>query len=73
MYTNEMIQDILNKLKDDNLLTRFKEKYFDRYPSLGSDYHACLSVIRAGWYEGFDRYDSEVCEKFLKVWEDCES
>ena len=34
-----------------------------------SDRQAVQDVLSEGWYERFDRYDSDVCEKFIVAYE----
>ena len=65
MYTNEDIQEIITKVRNDLGLSK---KVLDQITDY-SDWKAVQNVIDDGWYEAFDRYDSDVCEQFIKAYE----
>ena len=64
LYTNDDIQNMLDvcgmdiKLKD-AVLSHFT----------GADKAAMSDVFSDGYYERFDRYDSNVCEQFITAYE----
>lgn len=65
MITNEMLQQMIEKANSnddlrDRILARIK---FDEYR------RAVARVLKEGWYEGFDRYDSDVAERFIRAYE----
>jgi len=66
MYNNDDIQDMITKAKKD--MDSFY-KAIDSYGISNSDKNAIKSVINSGWYEDFDRYDSAVCEHFIRIYE----
>ena len=71
LYTYTDIQNMLNELNRD---TAKKQAFLCRLGQKStslSDKNAIISVIRSGWYEDFCRYDSDVCEQFIRIYEDC--
>lgn len=68
LYDSNDIQNILNRLTNDSAYKEKFMKYAKEYMS-GSDYLALGHVISEGWYETFDRYDSDLCEQFLTIYE----
>lgn len=68
LYTNNDIQKILDLLSNNTeYRTKFLQVAFNQLNN--SDYFAITNVIKQGYYEAFDRYDSDVCEQFLHVYE----
>lgn len=65
MYNNNDIQCILDYITEDN---NRKQLFFIVLPNTkdGSD---IKNIINSGYYEDFDKYDSDVCEQFLKCFE----
>lgn len=68
MYSSKDIQDIITRLNGDKEL---KTEFISRVCKYcnNSDSLAIKDVLSDGCYERFDRYDSDVCEQFLTVWE----
>ena len=65
MYTNRDIQKIISEVKDDpNFLD-----LLDNSNISGADKAAIAHVLKTGWFETFDRYDSAVCEQFIRLYE----
>ena len=64
IYSNDDIQDMISEV---NKNLKLKEKLLAHFS--GSDLHAMQDVLNDGWYERFDRYDSDVCEQFIKAYE----
>jgi len=64
-YTNDDIQDMI---KECNSNPELKEKVVNQI-SNDRDRAAIISVLKEGWYEEFDRYDSDVCEQFITAYE----
>lgn len=63
LYNNDDIQEMLDSLKNPK---HFKGLDFKDVSD--SDKRAILRVIEDGYYETFDRYDSDVCEQFIRVY-----
>lgn len=72
MYNNDEVQEILSRLERD---TNYKHLFLKvaKEQMSNSDYFALLDVIGDGYYERFDRYDSDVCEQFLQIYEKVEA
>jgi len=68
LYTNDQVQDMLTQVKNDPKLKAAVLKCFARSPM---DQSAVADVISSGWVERFDRYDSAVCDDFIRAWEKC--
>lgn len=64
IYSNDDIQDMITAVNDDQKL---KEKVLGHFS--GNDLHAMQDVLNDGWYERFDRYDSDICEQFIRAYE----
>jgi hypothetical protein len=64
IYSNDDIQDMITAVNADQKL---KEKVLSHFS--GNDLHAMQDVLNDGWYERFDRYDSDICEQFIKAYE----
>ncbi len=64
MITNDELQDMLSTVKKDEAL---REKLFE-LTAHSSDAAAIRHCISEGWYEAFDRYDSDVCEQFIAAY-----
>ena len=68
-YDNDDVQNMLNFLHyNKKALERFKVEIKD-YSF--ADKEAMLYAISESWYEAFDRYDSAVCDYFIKSFERC--
>lgn len=63
MYNNQDIQNMIIKCNSDGIL---KQKILDSITNI-SDRSAISDVLEDGDYERFDRYDSDVCEQFIKA------
>ena len=65
LYNNNDIQQILDYIREDS---DRQQLFFMVLPNTkdGSD---IKSVIKSGYYEEFNRYDSDVCEQFLQCYE----
>ncbi len=63
IYSNDDVQDMISEV---NKNLKLKEKLLGHFS--GSDLHAMQDVLKDGWYERFDRYDSDVCEQFIKAY-----
>ena len=66
IYTNDDIQDMLMECNENCNLKDSILKCFS-----GRDKSAMADVFEDGYYERFDRYDSDVCEQFIKAYEKC--
>lgn len=64
MYNYNDIQNMIEKVNNDGT----EELILDHI----SDYDkgAVREVLRSGYYETFDRYDSDVCEQFITAYEE---
>ena len=66
LFTNEDIQNAITDIKSDP--QRLKE-FLSMVPET-TDGNAIKSVINEGWYEEFNRYDSDVAEQFVSLYLD---
>lgn len=73
MYSNEDIQEMLDVINDSDLVkSEYKAKLNDmseRGYISERDRSAILDCIDEGYFERFDRYDSDVCETFITLYE----
>ena len=70
IYDSDDIQSILNGLNADEIYRqRFMEIAQDKMGYM--DFGAIKYVVRDGFAESFTRFDSDVCEQFLNVYELC--
>ena len=70
MYDSDDLQSILNDLNADEIYKkRFMKIAQDKMSFM--DFGAVKYVIRDGFVESFTRFDSDVCEQFLNVYELC--
>ena len=70
MYDSDDIQSILNDLNADEIYKQcFMEIAQDKMGFM--DFDAIKYVVRDGFVESFTRFDSDVCEQFLDVYELC--
>ena len=68
MYDSDDLQSILNDLNADEIYKqRFMEIAQDKMGIM--DFGAVKYVVRDGFVESFTRFDSDVCEQFLDVYE----
>lgn len=65
LYNNDDIQEMLDSLKNPK---HFKGLNLSDLSD--SDKRAILRVIEDGYYETFDRYDSDVCEEFIRAYKE---
>lgn len=65
MYDNNQIQDMIERCRANKVLCKSVLDQISDY----SDWRAIQHVISEGWYETFDRYDSDVCEQFITAYE----
>lgn len=63
-YSNDDIQNLIEEVNKDNALKERILSHFDN-----RDLVAIKDVLSDGYYERFDRYDSDVCEQFLSAYE----
>ena len=64
LYTSDDIQDMLDSCKKN---VKLKEAVISHFT--GRDKGAISDVLDDGYYERFDRYDSDICEQFIKAYE----
>lgn len=64
MYNNDDIQGMINDVNKDNTAAKILA-HINEY-----DRDAVREVLRSGNYETFERYDSAVCEQFIRAYED---
>ena len=70
MYTNEMIQKMIDTLSAANKNNCLYKKFFDILGKFNTlDYLAIMHVLQDGSYEAFDQFDSDVCESFIQIYE----
>ena len=70
MYDSDDLQSILNDLNADEIYKqRFMKIAQDKMGFM--DFGAVKHVVRDGFAESFTRFDSDVCEQFLNVYELC--
>ena len=65
MYNCNDIQNMITACKNDEDLAERVVSHIKDF----RDSSAVRSVIREGYYEYFDRYDSDVCEQFISAFE----
>lgn len=65
MYNNNDIQDMISKIRRDSDM---KKAVLDMI-SNERDRAAVRDVLSDGSVERFDRYDSDVCEQFIRAYE----
>ena len=64
MYTSHDIQKMISEVKTDpNFLDLLNNSGIS-----GADKAAIAHVLKTGWFETFDRYDSAVCEQFIRLY-----
>ena len=73
MYNNDDIQAMIDRVNNDGT----NETIIDiisaaRKYNGGSvyDQDAIREVLRSGYVDNFDRYDSDVCEQFIRAYEE---
>lgn len=66
MYDSEDIQRMLESLQDSSEREKFN-KLLEK--TNFSDRNAINHCIDECWYETFERYDSDVCEQFISLYE----
>lgn len=64
LYGKKDIQNAVVAVHNDN---HFKELAKSRMSA--KDYQALEHVLNEQYYEVFDRYDSDVCEQFIEIYE----
>ena len=64
IYNNDDIQEMIKETKSDEKLRNAILAQLS-----GRDKAAVEDVLAEGWYERFDRYDSDVCEQFITAYE----
>ncbi len=65
LYESDDIQQMLAEVKGSELFGDL----IDKSSISDSDKRAIRAVVSEGWYEEFDRYDSVVCEHFIRIYE----
>lgn len=64
IYSNDDVQKVIEQVNADSDL---KSRILSHLNVV--DRNAVCDVLQDGWYERFDRYDSDVCENFLLYYE----
>lgn len=64
LVTNQELQQMIKAVNSNDSLKQAILSHFE-----GRDKSAIIDVLRDGYYERFDRYDSAVCEEFITAWE----
>lgn len=67
MYSNDDVQEMIDRILTDKLFAREFEKQLNKTNPM--DKIAITAVLNEGYYETFDRYDSDVCEQFIEMYE----
>jgi hypothetical protein len=70
MYNTNQIQEMLNKLNTNQPMLKTFCAKLEKLNA--SDRMAIMDVLRDGSVERFDRYDSDVCEQFISLYENVE-
>ena len=65
MYDNDDLNMMVSYIKDDK--TRYT--YFCKYLDNSTDSRAIRAVLDEGWYEAFMKYDSDVMDQFIILYE----
>lgn len=65
-YNNDDIQKMLETLRE----PEYKKAFIQNLTCSPRDRSAILDCIDDGYYERFDRYDSDVCETFIATYEE---
>ena len=63
MYNYNDIQNMIEKVNAEGTAEQILDHITDH------DKAAVREVLRSGYYEDFDRYDSDVCEQFILAYE----
>ncbi len=64
LVTNQELQQMIKAVNSNDSLKQAILSHFE-----ARDKSAIIDVLRDGYYERFDRYDSAVCEEFITAWE----
>ena len=64
MYNNDDIQAMIDKVNNDGIQDQIVNCIV-----FGHDRASIRRVLHEGFVEAFDRYDSDVCEKFIRAYE----
>ena len=62
MYDYDDIQAMMDKVNNDGTFYAVVDCISDE------DWQSVSSVLRSGFAENFDRYDSDVCEQFISAY-----
>lgn len=65
MYTSKDIQNMIEKVANDRNFMRF----VSNSGISNADFAAIAYVLKTEWHETFDRYDSAVCDHFIRLYE----
>lgn len=65
LYDNDDLQKMLNTLQ----VPEYRHQFLECV-SEGHDKSAIIDCILDGFYERFERYDSDVCEQFIAAYKD---
>ena len=72
MYSNDDIQEMIERVNNDGTnetIIDVVSAYRNYTGGSVIDNDAIREVLRSGYYETFDRYDSDVCEQFIRAFE----
>ena len=69
LYDNEDVQKMLNYLHYNGIAKHVFSQEIKGYSP--ADKQGMLYAIDEAWYEAFDRYDSAVCDSFIRSFEKC--
>lgn len=69
IYDNEDVQKMLNYLHYNTISKAIFINKIKDYNT--ADKQGMLYAIDEAWYEAFDRYDSAVCDSFIRSFEKC--
>jgi len=70
MYNNDDIQNMIEAVESnpEPFFNAMNSKVVNNTLSF-RDAEAMRHVVKEGWYEVFERYDSDVCERFIRIFE----
>ena len=64
MYNYNDIQNMIERVNNDGTADKILRHIQDY------DKGSVRNVLKSGYYETFDRYDSDVCEQFIRAYEE---
>lgn len=63
MYNYDDIQNMIDRVNNDGTADKILQHISDY------DKGSVRNVLKSGYYETFNRYDSDVCEQFIRAYE----